>query len=315
MDSEPGPFRDGGVMARDVLIEEAIKRRLRPFAVAAARKAARRGGLGELTRGQIIESAIETAARAALAGMLPDAGEMSARQFQNELMQIYEIELQGLGDLGEMHGWLKKAVSSVRRLGSSIEDRAKDIGRKIDDVNRKIIREVVLPVTAPTIAHNLDKRDDYKAKAYAAWLRYEASGRTDAAALQEYEQFTIMANKRLDKVQDTVKAAAAVVGAVVVGPVVASALKGGTAAVTEVAGPAAVTAVKEKATEAAIAAVIDAAVEEMKPQAIEAAQQYQDAKAELFEGEMPAGQVQKSSGAAGLLLPVAAAALTAFTFG
>lgn len=296
------------MMARDVLIEEAIKRRLRPFAVAAARKAAKRGGLGELTRQKIIDDAIEMAARAAMAGLLPDAGEMSARRFNDELTQVYVVEMQGLGDL---QGWTKKLRKSLKRAGESIEDRAKSVGSKIDDLNRKVLREVVLPVTAPTIAHNLDKRDDYKAKADAAWARYEASGRTDQAALLEYQSFKAMADKRLEKVQDTVKAATAVVGAFVVGPAVSAALKGGTTAATVDAGPAVVDALKEKATEAAI----NAAVEELKPQAVEAVQQYQDAKAELFDDELPAGKVSQGGSAAGLLLPVAAAALTALTLG
>jgi len=292
-------------MARDVLIEEAVRARLRPFALAAARKAAKERGPAWVSDERIMADAVEIAARAALNGLLPDAGTMTRAEFGRGLAGLAGGD--GLGDLG---GWFKKLRKAVKKAGDKIDDAAQSVGKSVDKLNRKIIKEVVMPVTAPTISYNLDKRENYKTYAAQAWKKYEASGRTDQQALADYQRFNLMARKRLDKVQDTVKLATAVVGAVVLAPTVAAALKPGGA--LSAAGAAGAGAVKSEARQAAI----DRIAEEVMPDAVEALEDYQEVKGELeaLDEEEAAEAVPdapKSGG--GILLPVAAV-ITALAF-
>lgn len=291
-------------MARDVLIHEAARARLRPFAVAAARRAVRRAGPAALRDPRVIGKAIKAATAAAVRGQLPDGGTMSRRQMEAELQGIFLANASGLGDLG---GWFKSLRKSIKEVGRNIDDGAHKIASKIEDVHKEVFREVIIPVTAPTIDYNLDKRDDYKALAAAALARWEASGRTDTAAYQEAQNYTAMADKRLEKVQDTVKAATAVVGAVVLAPLVAPTLaKIG-------AGEVIAEAVTDTAKDAAATAVASEVAKAIAPEAEQALVDYQETVEELAKADAELAEQEpapaKAGSALAWLLPAAGALL------
>lgn len=284
-------------MPRDVLIHEAAKARLRPFAVVGARRAVQQHGRYALDDDRLITKFIDTATMAALNGLLPDAGTMSRRQMEQELTDLYVPLFAGLDG---MDGWFKKLTNSInkigskiedgaRKMGSKIEDSARKMGSKVDDVNRTIFRKVVMPITAPTVAHDWNERDKLNAQAKTEYDRWIASGMTDKQAYQNYLFYKGSADKRLDKIQTAVKVAGAVVTAFAVAPALTAAPAGAAAgsgaganaAASAGAAAGASALLKEGATEAAKAVIVNEVVDALTPEAQETLIDYQETAAAL----------------------------------
>lgn len=200
----------------DAIVREAARARLRPFAVRAIERQAQYASLSEIDAETVLGE-IDAATRLALAGELPDVPPMSEREMLAELAALHRGE-----GLGELSGWFKKLRKSVKK----IEDGARSIGRKVEDVHKTVFKKVVVPIGAPTIARKMDHREEYKAKAAAAKARYDASGGTDLLAYQQWQNYSALADKALKNIQRQVQTGAAVVAAVVAAPVVGKLVSG-----------------------------------------------------------------------------------------